>query len=186
MVVTVGTTFVSTAYLDQTSFNFLQGLSEAETASPSKREYQRVLQENLGADLSTTRVLSYQAKAPAAPDSHSNNLKILYSSSKSQSSAKKFTRHIPQAPERILDAPDIGNDYYLHLVDWSSHNHLAVALGAHIYLWNAATGEIVQLCQLEAEDEVVTSVKWAREGSYLAVGSSTGAVQLWDVASMKR
>ena len=91
-----------------------------------------------------------------------------------------------QAPERILDAPDIGNDYYLHLVDWSSHNHLAVALGAHIYLWNAATGEIVQLCQLEAEDEVVTSVKWAREGSYLAVGSSTGAVQLWDVASMKR
>ena len=95
--VTVGTTFVSTAYLDQTSFNnFLQGLSEAETASPSKREYQRVLQENLGADLSSTRVLSYQAKAPAAPDSHSNNLKILYSSSKSQSSAKKFTRHIPQ------------------------------------------------------------------------------------------
>ena len=93
---------------------------------------------------------------------------------------------LAQAPERILDAPDIGNDYYLHLVDWSSHNHLAVALGAHIYLWNAATGEIVQLCQLEAEDEVVTSVKWAREGSYLAVGSSTGAVQLWDVASMKR
>ena len=91
-----------------------------------------------------------------------------------------------QAPERILDAPDIGNASSLPLVDWSSHNHLAVALGAHIYLWNAATGEIVQLCQLEAEDEVVTSVKWAREGSYLAVGSSTGAVQLWDVASMKR
>ena len=55
-----------------------------------------MLQENLGADLSSTRVLSYQAKAPAAPDTHSNNLKILYSSSKSQSSAKKFTRHIPQ------------------------------------------------------------------------------------------
>lgn len=50
----------------------------------------------MGADLSSTRVLSYQAKAPAAPDTHSNNLKILYSSSKSQSSAKKFTRHIPQ------------------------------------------------------------------------------------------
>ena len=112
--------------------------------SPTKREYQRVLKENLGSDLATTRVLSYQTKPPAAPESHSNNLKILYSSGKSQA-VKKFTRHIPQVPERILDAPDIINDYYLNLVDWSKNNHLAVALGAHMYLWNAASGEIHQV-----------------------------------------
>ena len=119
--------------------------AEAELLSPTKREYQRVLKENLGSDLSSTRVLAYQTKPPSAPESHSNNLKILYSSGKAQASSRKFSRHIPQVPERILDAPDIINDYYLNLVDWSNNNHLAVALGAHIYLWNAASGEIHQV-----------------------------------------
>ena len=45
-----------------------------------------------------------------------------------------------QVPERILDAPDIVNDYYLNLLDWSTNNLLAVALGAHVYLWNAENG----------------------------------------------
>jgi len=152
-----------------------------ELMSPSKREYQRVIKENLAGDLSSSRVLSFQAKPPGPPDSHSNNLKILYSSSKSQLSSKKVARHIPQAPERILDAPDIINDYYLNLVDWSSNNHLAVALGAHVYLWNAASGDIHQLCELEAEDDYVSSVKWVEEGTYLALGTSSGSVQLWDV-----
>ena len=29
---------------------------------------------------------------------------------------------MPQAPERILDAPDLTDDYYLNLLDWSSTN----------------------------------------------------------------
>jgi len=161
--------------------------TEVETMSPSKREYQRVIQENLGADISNSRILAYKSKPPSAPEGHSNNLKILYSSSKSQAGVGvKVTRHIPQVPERILDAPDIVNDYYLNLVDWSSNNHLAVALGAHIYLWNAGTGQINQLCQLEGRDDYVCSVRWEDEGGYLAVGTSTGAVELWDVEQMKR
>ena len=86
--------------------------------SPTKREYQRVIKENLAGELSS-KVLSYQNKPPGPPESHSNSLKILYSSGKSQHNTKKVARHIPQTPERILDAPDIINDYYLNLVDWS-------------------------------------------------------------------
>jgi len=158
-----------------------------EMLSPSKREYQRVMSENLGSQgITNSRILSYQSKPPSAPEGHSNNLKILYSSSKNTTSTKKSTRHIPQAPERILDAPDIVNDYYLNLVDWSTNNHLAVALGAHIYLWNATNGEIHQLCELEGPDEYVCSVKWTSEGGHLAVGSSSGEVQLWDVEESKR
>jgi len=161
-------------------------MSEMETMSPSKKEYQRVIQENLGSDLSTTRVLSYQSKPPSAPEGHSNNLKILYSSSKSHTPGKKINRHIPQVPERILDAPDIVNDYYLNLIDWSSNNLLAVALGAHVYLWNAATGHISQLCELESPDDYVCSVKWVEQGAYIAVGTFCGEVELWDVEQMKR
>lgn len=42
---------------------------------------------------------------------YQSNLKVLYSSTKAPASAKKTTRHIPQIPERILDAPDILDDY---------------------------------------------------------------------------
>ena len=71
---------------------------EEVAVSPSKREYQRVMQENLGqTELASSRILSYQAtKPPAAPDSHSNNLKVLYSASKAQPTPRKANRHIPQ------------------------------------------------------------------------------------------
>ena len=54
-----------------------------------------------------------------------------------------------QDAERILDAPDLLNDYYLNLVDWSCNNHLAVALGAHVYIWNAISGSITPLLSME-------------------------------------
>ena len=45
---------------------------------------------------------------------------------------------------------------------------------------------MLQLCQLEGYDEYVTSVKWTEDGAYLALGTSSGDVQLWDVEEMKR
>ena len=38
-------------------------------------------------------------------------------------------RYISQNPERILDAPELMDDFYLNLLDWNSDNVLAVALG---------------------------------------------------------
>ncbi|XP_023339199.1 cell division cycle protein 20 homolog isoform X2 [Eurytemora carolleeae] len=160
--------------------------NEQEMMSPSKREYQRVLQENLNIqDTSTTRILAYNTKAPIPSDGYANNMKVLYSASKPIDSARKTTRHIPQDAERILDAPDLLNDYYLNLVDWSCNNHLAVALGAHVYIWNAISGSITPLLSMEGDD-YVCSVRWIAEGNYLAVGSSSGEVQLWDVERAKR
>ena len=74
----------------------------------------------------------------------------------------------------------------LNLLDWSCNNHLAVCLGGHIYLWNATTGDITQLLEMEGPDEYVASVAWIKDGNILAVGSSTGDVQLWDVAQQKK
>ena len=55
---------------------------------------------------------------------------MLYSQNREAGLApKKYTRHIPQAPERILDAPELLDDYYLNLLDWSPNNVLGVALG---------------------------------------------------------
>lgn len=42
----------------------------------------------------------------------------------------------------MLDAPQLQDDFYLNLVDWSSLNVLAVGLGACVYLWSACTSKV--------------------------------------------
>src|SRR6185437_10007515 len=86
---------------------------------------------------------------------------------------KKPVRHIPQSAERVLDAPELLDDYYLNLLDWSASaqpvrisctnstvfadNVLAIALGQSVYLWNATTSSIEQLMQTTEPDNFITS-----------------------------
>lgn len=159
---------------------------KGDNVSPSKKEMQRLIGENLhGGDINNMRVLSYQNKAPAPPEGYQNPLRVVYSQTKTPASVKSSTRYIPQTPDRILDAPEIIDDYYLNLIDWSESNVLAVALGGSVYLWNAATGTIAQLFELEGND-YVCSVAWIQEGPYLAVGSTVGNTELWDCSEVKR
>ncbi|XP_018321296.1 cell division cycle protein 20 homolog [Agrilus planipennis] len=153
--------------------------------SPSK-DLQKVMCENLhGTDISKQRILSYQVKAPAPPEGFQNPMRVVYTQTKTPASAKSNNRYIPQAPDRILDAPDIIDDYYLNLVDWNANNVLAVALESQIYLWDAGSGKIEQLLQLEGND-YVCSVSWIQEGNHLAVGTTKGTIELWDCNQMRR
>lgn len=94
---------------------------------------------------------------------------------------KKNLRVIPQFPERILDAPDLVDDYYLNLLDWSPGNVLAVCLAQTVYLWNSETGEIKQLFDTQNDDDIVTSVAWMKSSSpILAIGTSSRRLHLWD------
>jgi cell division cycle 20, cofactor of APC complex len=63
------------------------------------------------------------------------------------------------------------------LIDWSFSNILAVALGTSVYLWNADTGAIDQLLDLEGAD-YVTSLSWVPNGNLLGVGTALGPVQV--------
>jgi len=98
---------------------------------------------------------------------------------------RKHARHIPSVPERILDAPELLDDFYLNLLDWSSNNVLSVALGPTVYLWNASNGAIDQLLELPGGNDRVTSLAWSPQGEHMAVGLSDHAVQLYDVAKHK-
>lgn len=156
-------------------------------ASPAKEEYKKELAANLFAGQATNKVLAFKSKAPAAPAGHQNSLRVLYTQNREAGLApKKYSRHIPQAPERILDAPELLDDYYLNLLDWNSSNVLGVALGDSIYLWNASDGSIQQLMQTPGENTHVTSLSWVQEGSYMAVGTSDHKVQIWDVEKLKQ
>nr|GMD94294.1 protein FIZZY-RELATED 2-like [Ipomoea batatas] len=97
----------------------------------------------------------------------------------------KAPRKVPRSPFKVLDAPALQDDFYLNLVDWSSHNVLAVGLGNCVYLWHASSSKVVKLCDLGIDDSV-SSVGWAQRGTHLAVGTSNGKVQIWDASRCKR
>lgn len=173
--------------------------SENTTSEHQRRENLKGL---LNSDVSSTgepihanstkdRILSFRNKAPAADEAHLNNHKVLYSTGKPKAPLASKTRQIPSKPEKILDAPDLLDDFYLHQLDWSCNNHLAVSLFDALYIWNAADGSIVELFSKSAQndeagnEEYISSVSWIKEGNILAVGDSQGVVQLWDVTNSK-
>jgi cell division cycle protein 20 (cofactor of APC complex) len=158
--------------------------SSENLSSPSKVEYRnRLAQGLLDGDMST-KVLAFKAKPPMPAEGYSNSLRVLYSQSSAPSNVVK-TRNIASVPSRILDMPSFSDDYYLNLLDWSSTNIVAVALGASVYLWNANTAETTELYTLP-ENTSVTSLSWSRDGNYLAVGNSDAETQLWAVQEQKK
>jgi cell division cycle 20, cofactor of APC complex len=54
-----------------------------------------------------------------------------------------------------------------------------------VYLWDAASGSIQELCRMES-DNYVCSVSWIENGSALAIGLADSTVQLWDVHRQKK
>jgi cell division cycle 20-like protein 1 (cofactor of APC complex) len=102
-------------------------------------------------------------------------------------SPKKTLRHIPELPYKVLDAPDLQDDFYLNLIDWSSSNILSVALGPSVYLHNAQTNNVQLLCDLShtqlpvpnnnqlniVGSDIVTSVHWSDWANILAVGKES-------------
>jgi hypothetical protein len=69
--------------------------------------------------------------------------------------------------QQVLDAPELADDYYLNLVDWSSTNVLGVGLGAAVYTWSAQTSEVKKLFDLSESDppDSVTSISWVQRVS---------------------
>ncbi|XP_053669007.1 fizzy-related protein homolog [Anopheles marshallii] len=101
-------------------------------------------------------------------------------------SPRKATRKISKIPFKVLDAPELQDDFYLNLVDWSAQNVLSVGLGSCVYLWSACTSQVTRLCDLSSDSNTITSVSWSERGHQLAVGTQHGHVTVWDVAASKQ
>jgi cell division cycle 20-like protein 1 (cofactor of APC complex) len=82
-------------------------------------------------------------------------------------SPRKASRKISKIPFKVLDAPELQDDFYLNLVDWSSQNVLSVGLGACVYLWSACTSQVTRLCDLTPDNDTVTSVSWSERVIFL-------------------
>ncbi|CEJ89021.1 Putative Wd repeat-containing protein slp1 [[Torrubiella] hemipterigena] len=147
--------------------------------SPNTVAYQDSLASACGVKLNT-RILEFK---PAPPESSKPiDLRQQYNRPlrNNAASSAQIRRRIATAPERVLDAPGLIDDYYLNLLDWSSGNQVAIGLERNVYVWSADEGSVS--CLLETNpDTYVSSVKWSDDGAYVGVGLGTGEVQIWDV-----
>ncbi|XP_040571050.1 fizzy-related protein homolog [Lepeophtheirus salmonis] len=134
-------------------------------------------------------LFSFKSKYRSVINEPSSPYSLTPVSSKSQKllrSPRKASRKISKIPFKVLDAPELQDDFYLNLVDWSSQNVLSVGLGACVYLWSACTSQVTKLCDLTSDNDNVTSVSWSERGNLVAVGTHRGYVQIWDIAASKR
>ena len=87
------------------------------------------------------------------------------------------TKPVPKSikPSRILDAPELVNDYYLNLLDWSAHDTLAVCLDSSVWIMNGSrTAEVVN-----GVDNITCSVSFSPDGTCLATGWSHGPIYIY-------
>lgn len=78
-------------------------------------------------------------------------------------SPRRQLRNVCKTPYRVLDAPELADDFYLNLVDWSSTNVLGVGLGSCVYLWTAHTAAVSKLCDLSNGPDTISSVSWVQK-----------------------
>jgi hypothetical protein len=95
-------------------------------------------------------------------------------------------RSVCKTPYRVLDAPELADDFYLNLVDWSSTNVLGVGLGACVYLWTAHNATVSKLCDLSSVNDTISSVSWVQKVSIHCVSdvpsNAFTRVQHWQSA----
>ena len=147
--------------------------------APDALAYESSLATACGVSLNT-RILAFK---PAPPESSKPiDLRSQYNRplKPANAASAQSRRRVLTAPERVLDAPGLVDDYYLNLLDWSSGNQVAIGLERNVYVWSAESGTVS--CLLEtAADTYVSSVKWSGDGAYVGVGLGSGEVQIWDV-----
>ncbi|KAI5785847.1 WD40-repeat-containing domain protein [Geopyxis carbonaria] len=156
--------------------DFIDGMN-VKKQSPRSRAYESSIADACGLNLGT-RILAFK---PAAPESAKPiDLRSQYNRPIKSAVNAQTRRRILTAPERVLDAPGLVDDYYLNILDWGSSNQVAIGLERNVYVWNADSGEVNELCTTDPST-YVSSVKWSGDGAYVAVGLASGDVQIWDV-----
>ena len=147
--------------------------------TPDAVAYESSLATACGVSLHT-RILAFK---PAPPESSKPiDLRAQYNRpiKPANANSAQFRRRVLTAPERVLDAPGLVDDYYLNLLDWSSGNQVAIGLERNVYVWSAESGTVNSLLECST-DTYISSVKWSGDGAYVGVGLGTGEVQIWDV-----
>ena len=94
-------------------------------------------------------------------------------------------KSIPKISYKVLDAPYLRDDFYLHLVDWSKQDIVAVGLDNKLYTWNAKHSEVSFISDLPEYDNYYSSLAYNNDGTYLISCDSEGNIYIRNIEKSK-
>ncbi|KAL9004839.1 MAG: hypothetical protein Q9188_002358 [Gyalolechia gomerana] len=99
---------------------------------------------------------------------------------------KKEAKPVPSIPFRVLDAPQLRDDYYCSVLAYCRTSRtLAVGLSNKVYLWSESFGvQYPRMAETARRNSYVTSLSFSSaEGghSILAIGRNSGHISLWSL-----
>ncbi|KAL9030629.1 MAG: hypothetical protein Q9196_001265 [Gyalolechia fulgens] len=99
---------------------------------------------------------------------------------------KKEPKSVPSIPFRVLDAPQLRDDYYCSVLAYCrTSGTLAVGLSNKVYLWSESFGvQYPRMAETARRNTYVTSLSFSSaEGghSILAIGRNSGHISLWSL-----
>jgi len=111
--------------------------------------------------------------------------KLLSTSSRAKvlDQLQSWKRPIRPEAQEILDAPNIPDDFYTSLLDWSNTGRLAVAVGRDIFVRDPSrVVTSLMRCPLgPTGDDYLTAVKWSDCGNKMAYGTDKGDVLVREI-----
>ncbi|XP_057428442.1 cell division cycle 20.2, cofactor of APC complex-like [Lotus japonicus] len=157
--------------------------------NPSFSEsYRQKLDETLtlGSDGKPFRMLVFRGSSKSTTKSirHIDQMREAEAAALQNSINQPRPRAMPKKEEKVLDAPNIRNDYYSNIMDWGKNNILAVALGPEMYLWNSVNNNVHRLFEA-TDNDCPTSVAWSQDAKLFAAGFMHSKLQLWDAETSK-
>ncbi|CAJ1958648.1 unnamed protein product [Cylindrotheca closterium] len=109
--------------------------------------------------------------------SHGNGMSLQQNPSRNVVSNKAF---------KILDAPDITDDFYMDHISWNKDNVLAVVLANTVYLYDYVASNSFELATYDqGRADYPSAVSWCNSNDnsrFLAVGTNS-SVDIWDTQS---
>lgn len=93
---------------------------------------------------------------------------------------KTKERVIGKQPFKVLDAPNLLDDFYVNVIDWSIQNNVAVGLGNSAYLWNFYSGGVDKVFESDPSN-VLTSLCWDIRSEALVLGALNGRIEILDI-----
>lgn len=137
----------------------------------SQHSYSELLSENMLQN-NQASVLSFHKQKQETPQ-------------KSLFKPEEKKRKIDTQPYKVLDAPDLEDDFYQDTLHWGKNNLIAVGLKHSVYLYNVDNQKVFCLAEAQTSEEnysYYTSIQWNQSGSLLAVGCYDGSLLFWDYA----
>ena len=86
-------------------------------------------------------------------------------------------------PIRALDAPNLIDDFYIHVLSWSTKNILSVALRNSIFFINLNSTQVSNLCKFQNNE--ISSLNFLNKPELLLTGLDNGNLYLFDIIKNK-